>query len=327
VSKRVSISVPSDMNCPVHPRREVVGYCAECGAVGCDQCVKEVAKRKLCIRCYKKAQREWVEDRRKKAVRKRHPKQRLVVRFVDGRMLKGTSYTIDTSARGFYVDPRDASSDESKQVFVRFSDLKAVFFVRDFDGKFDKGGLQTEWHPEGLEIAVKFKDGEVIDGYTLTAYDERVPRFHLIPREPGNNVSVLIERASVAQVAVGGGLEPEASVPEEGEQAAGPAESAVSKEETLGDFYFHTKNYFAALTEYDKAFKEDPGSGRLRRKVAVSTFNVGVHYVKVKDYKRALQYFDEVLKYEPKNREARKKIQKLRRIIASASESKEEVNV
>jgi tetratricopeptide (TPR) repeat protein len=238
-------------------------------------------------------------------------------------MLKGTSYTIDTSARGFYVDPSDASSDEAQQIFVKFGDLKAVFFVRDFDGKYDKKQLQTEWHPEGLEIAVKFKDGEVIEGYTLTAYDEGAPRFHLIPREPGNNVSVLVERASSVQIALGGGLEPESPVVGEGEEAVGQPESPVSKEETLGDFYFHTKNYFAALTEYDKAFKEDPGSRRLRRKVAVSTFNVGVHYVKVKDYKRALQYFDEVLRYEPKNRDARKKIQKLRRIIAT--ESKEEV--
>jgi len=324
VSIRVFSSTSSDMNCPVHPRREVVGYCAECGAVGCDQCIKEVAKRKLCLRCYKKAQREWSQQRRKQAVRQRHRKQRLVVRFADGRLLKGTSYTIDTSARGFYVEPVNGSTDEPQQVFVRFDDLKAVFFVRDFDGKFDKKKLQVEWHPEGHEIAVKFNDGEVIEGYTLTAYDENAPRFHLIPREPGNNVSVLVERGSVAQIAVGGGLEQEAFA-EEAEQAAGPDEPAVSKEETLGDFYFHTKNYFAALTEYDKAFRENPGHGRLRRKVAVSTFNVGVHYVKVKEYKRALQYFEEVLRYEPKSRDARKKIQKLRRIIAA--ESAKEVQV
>lgn len=317
--------VLSNMNCPIHPRHAVIGYCAECGVVGCDLCIKEVAKRKLCVRCYRKAQREWAEERRKKAVRRRHPKQRLVVRFVDGRVLKGTSYTIDTSARGFYIEPRDAPPDEPKQVFVRFSDLKAVFFVRDFDGKFDDKHLQTEWHPEGHEITVKFKDGEVVEGYALTAYDESAPRFHLIPRKPGNNVSVLIERASVTQLAVGGALEPETHVGESKEEAAGQREAPVSQEETLGDFYFHTKNYFAALTEYDKAFKQDPGDRRLRRKVAVSTFNVGVHYVKVKDYKRALQYFEEVLRYEPKNKDAHKKIQKLRRIIAS--ESKEEAAV
>jgi tetratricopeptide (TPR) repeat protein len=222
------------------------------------------------------------------------------------------------------MEPKDSSPTESQQIFVRFSNLKAVFFVRDFEGKFDKKQLQAEWHPEGHEITVKFKDGEVIEGYALTAYDENAERFHLIPKKPGNNVSVLVERGSVAQLALGGALEQETYVAES-EQAAGQPQARVSTEETLGDFYFYTKNYFTALTEYDKAFKQDPGNPRLRRKVAVSTFNVGVHYIKVKDYKRALQYFEEVLRHEPKNKDARKKIQKLRRIVST--ETKEEAKV
>jgi len=308
------------MKCPVHPRREVVGYCAECGTVGCDLCIKEANKKKLCLRCYRKAEREWSQARQKKAVRKRHQKQRLVVRYADGRILKGTSYTIDMDSRGFYVDPRDSSTDGSQPVFVRFADLKAVFFVRDFEGKYSDKEQHQEWLPEGHEVTVKFKDNEVIEGYALKTYDDRAPRFHLIPKEPGNNISVLVERENVARLALGGSLEPETAAPsrDESDQTA----TAVSKEETLGDFYFHTKNYFAALGEYEKALQRDPNSARLKKKVLVTTFNVGVHYVKVKDYKQALEYFEEVLKHEPKNRDALRKAEKLRRILEA--ESKQE---
>jgi len=308
------------MKCPVHLRREVVGYCAECGTVGCDSCVKEFGKKKLCLRCYRKAEREWNQARQKRAARQRHPKQRLVVRYADGRILKGTSYTIDMESRGFYVDPKDSSTDGPQPVFVRFTDLKAVFFVRDFDGKYSDKEQHQEWFPEGHEMTVKFKDNEVIEGYALKTYDERAPRFHLIPKEPGNNISVLVERQSIAQLALGDSLEPDTAAPseEESEQTS----RAVSKEETLGDFYFHTKNYFAALGEYEKAVQQDPDSRRLKKKVVVTTFNVGVHYVKVKEYKQALDYFEEVLRREPKNRDALRKAEKLRRILAA--ESKQE---
>lgn len=313
------------MNCPVHPRRDVIGYCAECGTIGCEQCIKEVGKKKLCLRCYRKAEREWAQARQKKAVRQRHPKQRLVVRFADGRVLKGTSYTIDVNSRGFYIDPKDAlSDDESAQVFVRFSDLKAVFFVRDFDGKFDEKQQHPEWFPEGHEMIVKFKDGEIIEGYALKTYDENAPRFHLIPKEQGNNISVLIERQCVMRLAVGGSLEPDTSLAHD-EQVSRRSEDSVSKEETLGDFYFHTKNYFAAFAEYDKAFKQNRDSHRLKRKVAVSMFNIGVHYIKLKDYRKALEYFEEALKHEPKNHNALRKVEKLRRIVAT--QSKEEATV
>jgi len=310
------------MKCPVHIRREVVGYCAECGTVGCDLCLKEVGKKKLCLRCYRKAAREWGQARQKEATRQRHPKQRLVVRYADGHMLKGTSYTIDLDARGFYVDPKDMAADVSKPIFVKFNQLKAVFFVKDFEGDYDDKEEHAEWFPEGSEVTVKFKDGEVIEGYALKTYDDNAPRFHLIPKEPGNNISVLVERASVAQMAIGGPLEEE-SAPKE--KKSEPARTPVSKEETLGDFYFHTKNYVAALGEYEKAFKQNPGCKRLKKKVAVTTFNVGVHYVKVKDYKRALEYFEEVLRCEPKNRDAEKKADKLRRILAA--QSQQEANV
>ncbi len=305
------------MKCQVHLRREVVGYCAECGTVGCDLCIKEIRKKKLCLRCYRKAEREWSQEREKRAVRQRHPKQRLVVRYADGRILKGTSYTIDTESRGFYVDPKDSSTDGSQPVFVRFSDLKAVFFVRDFDGKYSDKEQHQEWFPEGHEMTVKFKDSEVIEGYALKTYDERAPRFHLIPKEPGNNISVLVERGSIAQLALGGSLEPDTGAPSQDE--SDQTSRAVSKEETLGDFYFHTKNYFAALGEYEKAAQQDPDSRRLKKKVVVTTFNVGVHYVKVKEYKQALDYFEEVLRREPKNRDALRKAEKLRRILEAQS--------
>ena len=131
---------------------------------------------------------------------------------------------------------------------------------------------------------------------------------------------MLVERESIAQLALGSSLEPDTAAPSQDE--IDQTTHAVSKEETLGDFYFHTKNYFAALREYDKAFGQEPDNRRLKKKVVITTFNVGVHYVKVKDYKQALDYFEEVLRHEPKNRDALRKAEKLRRILTA--ESKQE---
>lgn len=307
-----------NMNCPIHPKREVIGYCAECGTVGCDVCIKEVAKRKLCSRCYRKAEREWEQQRHRKEVRQRHPKQRLIVRYADGRLLKGMSYTIDPNSRGFYLAPRDG---DGEPVFVKFTDLKAVFFVRDFEGKYDEKKSEQEWVPEGHEVTVKFTDGKVIEGYALKAYDEDAPRFHLIPKETCNNISVLVERANVAQVAAGGTFEPGVEEVQR-EQEPQRSKPEVRQEETIGDFYFQTKNYTAALAEYEKALKGNLDNERLRKKLVISKYNVGVQYVKIKDYRRALHCFEEVLKLDHDNESARKKVKKLRHIVLQQDREK-----
>ncbi len=308
------------MKCPVHPRQEIVGYCAECGTLGCDRCVKTLQKELLCTRCYRKKYGKLAEEHQRDVRRKKHQKQRLVVRYTDGHILKGTSYTIDVDAAGFHLTPQASQASVDETVFVRFSDVKAVFFVRDFDGKFDKKTVEKEWAPEGSEVTVVFPDSEVIEGFSLISLDEDQPRFHMIPKDQkGNNISIIIERANTAQVHRGHtAADLAAEARHDGKDAP------LSQEETLGDFYFETKNYLNALPQYEQAYKIHRGSTRLRRKITLTKYNIAVYYIKTKKYQDAIDMFKEVLREEPDphtkfHREAKRKLLKLRRAKAEKS--------
>jgi len=308
------------VKCPVHPKHDIVGYCAECGTLGCDRCVKTLRQELLCTRCYRKKYGKLAEQHQRDVLRKKRQKQRLVIRYADGRLLKGTSYTIDLDAAGFHLTPQVSQATVDENVFVRFADVKAVFFVRDFDGKFDPKTVEQEWAPEGSEVTVVFPDGEVIEGFSLVSLDENQPRFHMIPKDyKGNNISLIVERANTSQV-------------HHGHMAANLAAEArydgrdapLSREETLGDFYFETKNYRAALPQYEEAYNNHRGSTRLRRKVTLTKYNVGVYYIKIKEYRNAIDTFKEVLREEPDphtkfHREAKRKLLKLQRAMSEKS--------
>jgi len=308
------------VKCPVHPRQDIVGYCAECGTLGCDRCVKRLRGELLCTRCYRKKYGKLAEQHQRDALRKKRQKQRLVIRFTDGRLLKGTSYTIDLDAAGFHLTPQAGQASADENVFVRFADVKAVFFVRDFDGKFDRKTVEKEWAPEGSEVTVAFPDGEVIEGFSLVSLDEDRPRFHMIPKNyKGNNISLIVERANTLQVYRG---HTAADIKAEGQHDG--KDAPLSQEETLGDFYFETKNYLAALSQYEEACKNHRGSTRLRRKVTLTKYNIGVQYIKTKEYQNAIEMFKEVLREEPDtrtkfHREAKRKLLKLQRAMSEKS--------
>ena len=67
------------MKCEIHPLREAVGYCAQCGLIGCEECLCTVGGKKLCIRCARKK-----APKPEGPTVSRRPRQRLVVRFKDG---------------------------------------------------------------------------------------------------------------------------------------------------------------------------------------------------------------------------------------------------
>ena len=86
-------------------------------------------------------------------------------------------------------------------------DLKAIFFVKDFEGRPDYA--ETKLFPEnapaskGRKIAVLFTDGELLTGYTLT-YDAKRPGFFIMPTdEMSNNERIYIVRSAVREVGMG----------------------------------------------------------------------------------------------------------------------------
>lgn len=312
------------MQCPNHPRNEVTGYCSVCGAFGCSECLKKHEGQLLCARHYRPVARQLEEERRHDQLRKRHARQRLVVRYKDGRLDYGMCYALNPRENSFYLDRADLGGvTTGETIQVRFSDLKAVFSVKSFDGKFDPLERFRQWTPEGEELVVQFEDGEVLRGSSLHRYDPDEPRFVLIPKDlKSNNLSILIESSAVARIYTP--EEFEAAQAEKTHAQAGPEVAVgLSQEEVLGDFYFETRNYPAAHEQYALALKKTPQSVKLRKKLLVSQYNIGVQHIKRHEYPEALSVMQKVLQSEPGNAHAQKKVLQLRRIIEKGGRPKQ----
>ena len=98
--------------------------------------------------------------------------------------LKGYSQNFLPNRRVFHLLPPGAEpSDRPHQIEV--PQLKAVFFVRDFDSKAPDDD-RTDLPPQpgtGRPVEVTFPDGEVMVGAALS-YGAEKPGFFLFPRDP-----------------------------------------------------------------------------------------------------------------------------------------------
>ncbi len=260
--------------------------------------------------------REVDEAKRQDVVRRRHARQRLVVRYRDGLTKYGVCYALNTRDTGFHleiVDTEDVSSGETVQVL--FSELKAVFYVKSFDGKYDKSARYREWAPEGSEVVVEFEDGEMLRGFTLHTYNRNDARFYLVPSDSTtNNISILVEAVTVKGVYSPKEYHQKKAREKEARKTEEISED-LCQEETMGDFYFETRNYPASLAQYQLAAKRYPQAHRIRRKVQASEYNIGVQHIKSREYGKALKYMERILKVDPENRHAKKKALQLRRIL------------
>ncbi|MDZ4861711.1 MAG: hypothetical protein SGI88_22280 [Candidatus Hydrogenedentes bacterium] len=256
-----------------------------------------------------------LEARKTEQQRKRQTRQRLVIRYKDGRTEYGVCFALNPRDTGFHLDKVDAKGITSGQtVQVRYVDLKAVFNVKSFDGKYDKTQRFREWTPEGNELVLEFIDGEILRGSSMHHYDADDPRFFIIPQDPtSNNISVLVERSAVKRILTPD--EYEASRTERHEARRAAEKTELTQEETMGDFYFETRNYPAALDQYRVAQTRFPQSGRLRKKVTAAQFNIGVQFIKRREYTNALHCMLKVLEQDPGNEHARKKVSQLKKIV------------
>lgn len=309
------------MKCPRHPKNEATGYCTVCGDLGCEECLHDHEGQRLCPRHYRPIARKLEEEKRHEDVRKRHPRQRMVVRYADGRCEYGVCFALSVKDTGFHLDLVDQNETPLAETkHVRFEDLKAVFLVKSFDGKFDKTASYKEWNPEGGELVVQFNDGEVVRGFSLRRYDPDELRFHLIPLDPTtNNVSILVERTAVAAVYTPDEYKAKRAQEKEAKKSTGPA-ADLSQEEGTGDFYFETRNYEAALEQYRLAQEKHPDLRRLKKKLLLAQYNVGIQHIKRHEYDKALALMETVLAADPHNSRVRRKVSKLRHIIKRKSD-------
>lgn len=121
---------------------------------------------------------------------------KVVARFLDGTMIKGTTSDFFPTKGTFHVV--DQNTGEAKEIQV--SQLKAVFFVKTYEGDKDSKSRTAERNGLGHKIMVSFKDGEMILGYA-TSYSNAAVGFFVFPSDPDdNNDRIFVVNAATKDV-------------------------------------------------------------------------------------------------------------------------------
>jgi hypothetical protein len=123
--------------------------------------------------------------------------QRVVVRFADGKLLRGYSNNFHPDAEHLHLSP-EVNCAAGDRLFVPMALLKAVFFVRDLAGNAEHVDSNCFDHaPRARKVEVTFRDDEVMRGSTLN-YKPHGRGFFLIPANSrGNNQRVYVVLAAV----------------------------------------------------------------------------------------------------------------------------------
>jgi hypothetical protein len=125
---------------------------------------------------------------------------RIVVRYLDGRLLKGYTQDFHPVRKSFHVSAA-LTGPEIKPVLVPMDQLKALFFVRDFNGNPDRVERQS-FAPgqSGRRIEVTFLDDEVLLGSTL-GYRADGSGFFVTPADDeGNNLRVFVLPGAIRHI-------------------------------------------------------------------------------------------------------------------------------
>jgi PilZ domain len=123
--------------------------------------------------------------------------QKVVARFLDGHALRGYTNNFHTSRSQLHIAPDHGA----KPTLVELRSLKAIFFVRDFEGDATRVENSTfVGAPVGRKIEVTFADGEILIGSTMS-YRYDGTGFFVQPADPAsNNLRVFVILAAVRHV-------------------------------------------------------------------------------------------------------------------------------
>jgi hypothetical protein len=138
--------------------------------------------------------------------------ERVVARFNDGRVVKGYTRDFTVESNFFLLD--EAGSGKEHRIAV--ADLKAVFFIKSFEGNKtyrEKKAFGVSAH-DGHKVYIKFKDQESLVGFVegeipwdkgffVSRDGSKTKGFFLIPVDrDSNNVKVFVVGTSVEDVAI-----------------------------------------------------------------------------------------------------------------------------
>ena len=116
------------------------------------------------------------------------PFSQVVLKTKQNEVLKGTTSDFSPVKASFHLIPLgEETSHSSVEVIV--NELKAIFFVKDFEGTAYRDNYQSALiRPKVGEklIKVKFHDGEQINGIAQSFHLDR-PGFFITPTDPASN--------------------------------------------------------------------------------------------------------------------------------------------
>ncbi|MBD3277957.1 MAG: hypothetical protein GF388_06645 [Candidatus Aegiribacteria sp.] len=110
---------------------------------------------------------------------------KIVVRFADGKVLKGYTSDFSPNKDMFHLTGKDHQQVE----LVRVEKLKAVFIVKEFDGNpnhSEADDFDNSQKIYGSRMRVHFKDGEELVGVAV-GYKPDKTGFFLTPCDPESN--------------------------------------------------------------------------------------------------------------------------------------------
>jgi hypothetical protein len=140
-------------------------------------------------------------NRGRRLVRATRSPGRVVARYAEGQVLKGYACDFDPDQPSFHLTLAHGSPEEVVEVSLK--DLKALFFVRTFEGnpEYDESKDLYQPRPPGTrKMSLEFHDGEVLVGYT-TGRDARRFGLFVSPLDPmSNNRRVFAVTSSVARM-------------------------------------------------------------------------------------------------------------------------------
>jgi hypothetical protein len=114
---------------------------------------------------------------------------KVVARYRDGRILKGFTHDFNQNKPMFHLSP----AENRKEVLeINICQLKAIFFVKTFEGNIDYKGpseailLEKLKKVPGIKLKIKFFDGEIMYGSTQ-GYDPERKGFFVFPADQDAN--------------------------------------------------------------------------------------------------------------------------------------------
>jgi len=126
---------------------------------------------------------------------------KIVARFRDGRMTKGYSQDFFPNKHTFHLYDH-ATGVSGDPIEIRLNELKAVFFVKTFEGDPDyqeRKTFEPEDRASGRRVEVSFEDGEVLQG-TVLGHNPNQTGFFLFPIDTrSNNIRIFVVKEAVKE--------------------------------------------------------------------------------------------------------------------------------